>query len=92
MTGFDLPNQRSARPRRRERLPGEAASRGRHAISAKIIRENLSEPIVARRLITEHMQANTAQSIEANEYLGNMNEGYRAVLAELYAVAERGER
>ena len=62
-------------------------------ISAKYIREN--DAATARRLITERIQgvdyADT-RSEDENIYLRNMAEGYKAVLAGLYAIAQRGER
>ena len=62
-------------------------------ISARYIREN--DAITARRLITERIQgvdyADT-RSEDENIYLRNMGEGFKAVLAGLYAIAQRGER
>jgi hypothetical protein len=63
-------------------------------ISAKIIRDNLAEPTTARRPITEKLHnidhADTRQPVE-NRYLMNMQEGYRAVLAGMYVIAQRDE-
>ena len=63
-------------------------------ISAKIIRDNLAEPATARRLITEKLHnidhTDTRQPVE-NRYLLNMQEGYRTVLAGMYAIAQRDE-
>ena len=60
-------------------------------ISAKIIRDNLGEDAAQRRLITERLHAYSEQSAEANLYLWNMREGYKAVLAGLYKIAQKGE-
>jgi hypothetical protein len=38
------------------------------------------------------MHAYAPESIEANRYLQNMQEGYKAVLAGMYTIAQRGER
>jgi hypothetical protein len=61
-------------------------------ISAQIIRENLTCPATARRLITERMHSYSEESARANPYLMNMQEGFKAVLAGMYAIAQRGER
>jgi hypothetical protein len=60
-------------------------------ISAKIIRDNLAEPATARRLITEKLQASEESSPKDNTYVLNMQEGYRAALAGMYVIAQRGE-
>jgi hypothetical protein len=63
-------------------------------ISAKIIRDNLGDPVTARRLITERlhdMAHHDTRVPSENAYLRNMEEGYRAVLAGLYRVAQKGE-
>jgi hypothetical protein len=60
-------------------------------ISARIIRENLVDPTTARRLITEKLHAAEESSPKGNQYVLNMQEGYRAVLGGLYAIAQRGE-
>jgi hypothetical protein len=63
-------------------------------ISAKIIRDNLGDSATARRLITERLQNmdnRDTRSIKENVYLRNMEEGYRATLAGLYNIAQRGE-
>jgi len=60
-------------------------------ISAKIIRDNLGDDAAQRRLITERMHEHSDEAVRANAYLWNMREGYRAVLAGLYMVAQKGE-
>ena len=63
-------------------------------ISAKIIRDNLGEPVTARRLITERLQNMDrwdTRAAKENAYLRNMEEGYKVVLAGLYSIAQRGE-
>ena len=63
-------------------------------IAAKVIRDNLGEPATARRLITEKLQNmdhRDTRTPKENVYLRNMEEGYKAVLAGLYSIAQRGE-
>jgi hypothetical protein len=63
-------------------------------ISAKIVHENSADHATARRLITERLQnmdLNDTRDAAENGYLLNMREGYKAVLAGLYAIAQRGE-
>ena len=63
-------------------------------ISARIVRENGNDHTTARRLITERLQnmdLNDTRDAAENGYLLNMREGYKAVLAGLYAIAQRGE-
>jgi hypothetical protein len=59
-------------------------------ISARILRENLADPTAARRLITEKLHAAEESSPKDNQYVLNMQEGYRAVLGGLYVIAHRG--
>jgi hypothetical protein len=62
-------------------------------IFARYIRDN--DAITARRLITERIQTVEQSEDEdgrENGYLLNMREGFRAVLAGMYAVAKRAER
>jgi hypothetical protein len=63
-------------------------------ISAKIIRDNLGDPVTARRLIAERVQNmdhHDTRAPQENVYLRNMEEGYKAVLAGLYSIAQGGE-
>lgn len=60
-------------------------------ISTQIIRNNLGDDATQRRLITERMQAYSEESARANPYLWSMREGYKAVLAGVYVIAQRGE-
>lgn len=63
-------------------------------ISAKIIRDNLGDDATARRLISDRLKSidhSDTREAKENIYLLNMQEGYRSVLAGLYAIARRGE-
>jgi hypothetical protein len=62
-------------------------------ISARVIRENLADPATARRLITERLHGvGEFANGQPNDYVENMREGFRAVLAGMYGIAQRGEK
>jgi len=61
-------------------------------ISAKIIRDNLSDSAAARRLIAERLHTVEENPSEDNDYVLTMREGFGAVLGGMYAIAKRGER
>jgi hypothetical protein len=64
-------------------------------ISAKIIRQNGKDHTTARRLIAERVQSMghaDNQEPHENTYLLNMEHGFRAALAGLYEISQRGER
>ena len=61
-------------------------------ISPRYIREN--DAITARRLIAERLQGMNYSDVrekDENGYLRNMAEGYKAALAGMYKIVQRGE-